>query len=106
VRNLLVVAISFVALFNVACSGGTDQPPQGDDGVTVDTTESNDDAGATGTAASSLSTSCDTERVGCPCATEGAIFSCGHVKRKVGSYVSCVEEFSACENGVWSKCGG
>ena len=105
-RNLIVVALSLSALLNVACSGGTDQPPQGDDGVSVDTTESNDDGGATSTSESSLSTVCDTEHVGCPCANEGAVFSCGHVKRKVGSYVSCVEQFSICEKGVWSKCGG
>jgi hypothetical protein len=106
VRNLIVVALSFVALFNVACSGGTDQPAQGDDGVSVDTTESGNDDGGTSSSASSLSTTCDSEHVGCPCANEGAVFSCGHVKRKVGSYVSCVEQFSTCENGVWSKCGG
>jgi hypothetical protein len=105
VRNLIVIAVALVALFNVACSDGADHPAQGDDGITVDSTETGDDGGTESTA-SSLSTLCDTENVGCPCKNEGAVFSCGHVKRKVGSYVSCAEQFSACENGVWTKCGG
>jgi hypothetical protein len=104
VRNLIVVAVAFIAVFNVACSGGTDQPPQGNDGVTIDSTTSDD--GGTGTNASSLSNICDQEHVGCPCANESAVFSCGHLKRKDGNYISCVEQFSVCENGIWSKCGG
>jgi hypothetical protein len=104
VRNLIVVAVAFIAVLNVACSGGTDQPPQGNDGVTINSTT--DDDGGTGTNASAISDLCDQERVGCPCTTEGAVFSCGHVKRKDGNYVSCAEQFSICENGIWSQCGG
>jgi hypothetical protein len=105
VRNLFVAAIAFVAVFNVACSGG-DQPPQGDDGVTIDSTDESADSGTSTADLTSGSSLCDQERVGCPCANEGAVFSCGHVKRKVGSYISCAEQFSVCENGIWSKCGG
>ena len=105
-RNLVIVASAFIALFNIACSGG-DHPAQGDEGVTVDSTEaSDDDAGPTETTASSLSSECDSEHVGCPCATENAVFSCGHVKRKVNGYISCIDQFSVCENGIWSPCGG
>ncbi|MEO8874665.1 MAG: hypothetical protein ABI461_03680 [Polyangiaceae bacterium] len=102
-RNLLVVAVAFVALFNAACSGG-DRPAQSDDSiVTTNDDTTDDDAGTT---ASGLSTVCDTEHVGCPCTNEGAVFACGRVKRTSGSYVSCTEGFSTCENGVWGKCMG
>jgi hypothetical protein len=104
VRNLVVVAVSFVALFNVACSGN-DRPAQSDE--SVDSTEATDDAGSSANASSLSSENvCDQEHVGCPCTNEGAVFSCGHVKRTVGTYTSCVEEFSTCQDGIWSKCGG
>ena len=100
-RNLLVVAVAFVALLNAACSGG-DRPAQSDDVVTTTDSTDND----AGTSASDLSTMCDKEHVGCPCSTEGAVFACGRVKRTSGTYVSCTEGFSTCENGVWGKCIG
>lgn len=103
-RNLIVVAISFVALFNIACSGN-DRPAQSDESVDS-TDESTDDAGTSASSLSSGTNACDTEHPGCPCTNDGAVFSCGHVKRTVGSYTSCVEEFSVCQDGVWSKCGG
>jgi len=107
VRNLLVVAVAWVALLNAACSG-SDRPAQSDDSVTIDTTNSNstDDDAGTSTNASGLSTTCDTEHVGCPCSTEGSVFACGRVKHTSGTYVSCTEGFSTCENGVWGKCIG
>ncbi len=102
-RNLIVIAFSLLSLLNVACSGG-DRPAQGNEGVSND--DSTDEGTGTSSSASTSNTECDQEHVGCPCTNEGAVFSCGHVKRVVGSYVSCVEEFSTCENGVWAKCGG
>jgi hypothetical protein len=51
-------------------------------------------------------TSCSPGREGCPCSTAGASTDCGQLVQNYGSYVSCSEGTSTCQQGSWGPCLG
>jgi hypothetical protein len=52
------------------------------------------------------SVSCGPGREGCPCTAAGQTAACGQLDHSYGTYVTCVEGQSTCQNGAWGPCLG
>src|SRR5579859_1011558 len=50
--------------------------------------------------------SCAPGREGCSCAAAGEMIRCGHLVSTYGTYVTCSEGTSTCQNGAWGPCLG
>jgi hypothetical protein len=49
---------------------------------------------------------CSIGKEGCACSTPGQSVSCGDIIENYGSYVTCQEGTTTCENGSWGACKG
>jgi hypothetical protein len=65
-----------------------------------------DSAGVVGPSKWDASLSCAPGRAGCPCTAAGQTTACGQIDHAYGTYVTCVEGKSTCQNGAWGPCVG